>query len=258
MPIDLDALPSSVKREYIRLGRRYGSGDTVRQADLTLKAHVRHGAAIAPHGFVAEDALRLVEARDLLVAAGVLREGAVTAKKTTDSAFVEMLERGKTARHRARSILRVTRRVLAEASGADAESAVHEIDGVLDRTGAAGEDPRLLGEQLGTLRAALVRPVTAAAAAARGGADVVTEIDAAARALRDASAAEASTLGTPTETARIDLLDGIVVTLTREARGAARAAARATGIPAIADEFQLEALRPTRRKARPAGPPVTE
>jgi len=61
--------------------------------------------------------------------------------------------------------------------------------------------------------------------------------------------------GTPTETARLDLVDGLIVELCRAARRAARAAARALGRPEIAKAFELTHLYKQTRRAEPEPPP---
>ena len=48
--------------------------------------------------------------------------------------------------------------------------------------------------------------------------------------------------GTPEETDKLDLVDGIIVGLTRSAREAAAAASKALGEPAIKAAFRLDQL----------------
>lgn len=68
-------------------------------------------------------------------------------------------------------------------------------------------------------------------------------------ALNVARAAKPRPHGTPAETELLDSIDGLIVELCRLARKAGRALARETSQPAIAKEFELDALyRSTGRK----------
>jgi len=62
--------------------------------------------------------------------------------------------------------------------------------------------------------------------------------------------------GTPEETAQLDLIDGIIVGLTRSAREAAVSAAKALGEPAIKAAFRLNQLYGGSR-AKKKSPPQT-
>jgi hypothetical protein len=81
--LDLEAFPAAVRATQIRLGEQFGSQDTLDQANQTLTGYAAYGAALAGAGFVAPDAERLTEARDLLMDAGVGRETARGQKKVT-------------------------------------------------------------------------------------------------------------------------------------------------------------------------------
>jgi hypothetical protein len=60
--------------------------------------------------------------------------------------------------------------------------------------------------------------------------------------------------GTRVETEQLDLLDGIIVTLVRNARKAARAAAKRLGKPSLVADFELTKLYEPRAEEAPAAP----
>lgn len=61
--------------------------------------------------------------------------------------------------------------------------------------------------------------------------------------------------GAPSETEYLDLLDGTVAVLCRNARKAARAAARESGQPSIEQELQLRELYGSRKRRMSAADP---
>src|SRR5829696_7075800 len=107
-----------------QVGRQYGSGDTLEQANQTLSALLKYASQVAAEGFIAEDGARLREARDMLVAAGVGRETARGGKKVTNQAYADALAEGKKKRVRGRTVLENTMSVLAESSEPSAADAV--------------------------------------------------------------------------------------------------------------------------------------
>jgi hypothetical protein len=255
MSIDLSSLSPQARSSYIRTGRQFGSPDTLAQANQTLQGLAAHGTDLVAHGFGAADAQRLTDARDALIEAGVGRTEARTEKKVTSATYLAQMKAGKAARASVLSILGACRRALHEQSGTAAADGVKQIDAALLQTRAAGDDAGALAEQLDVLRSVLVVPVVATAAKDRGGPAAVAELTDCASALRDALAARAGALGTPAETEYLDLLDGIVVTFARQARQAARAAAKRLGKPAMVADFELSKLYDRRAGAAPAKAP---
>src|SRR5829696_4294737 len=112
MTIDLNSIPAATREQQIKLGRQYGSTDTLAQANQTLSALLKYGAQVAAEGFIAEDGARLTDARDMLLAAGVGRETARGGKKVTNQAYTDALASGKKKRERGRTVLENTMAVL--------------------------------------------------------------------------------------------------------------------------------------------------
>jgi len=260
--LDLNKISPKARERYIRLGRRFGSDDTLKQADKTLEALQSHPGELDDHGFGADDALRLGEARAVLSATGMGRETKVTEKKTTNKDYLSALSNAKTARSKARTILANTLVPLDE----DGFEAVgHAVESVLNRTSALPEPGRDedLAVQLDLLAGAWADATVADATKGRGGAKALANLQAAAAALRAAATERAGT-GTQTSTEQMDLLDGIIVTLCRSARKAAKQAAKELGRPALLQDFALTHISDDRAhasgspEAGPASPAPTQ
>lgn len=255
MSIDLSSLSPQARSSYIRIGRQFGSPDTLAQANQTLQGLAAHGADLLAHGFGAADHQRLTDARDALLEAGVGRFEARTEKSVTSATYLAQMKAGKAARAVVISILGACRCALHEQNGSAAADGVKQIDAALLQTRAAGDDAVKLAEQLDLLRSVLVEPVVATVAKDRGGPAAAAELLDCASALRAALAARAGAAGTPVETEYLDLLDGIVVTFARQARRAARAAAKRLGKPAMVADFELNKLYERRSGIAPAKAP---
>lgn len=259
MPIDLTTIAPEARARYLHLGRQWGSPDTLAQAHQTLKGCAKHGAEIAKDGFSSKDAQRLSDARDGLIAAGVGRAEARNDRKITSQSYVASIATGKTARESARSILESTRTALHEGGTDAAKAGVKTIDAALQTTRTAGDDAEALATQLDVLRGALSDPNVGAEATDRGGPEAIPALQTAAGALRAANAERAGSPGTQVETEKLDLLDGIIVTLARNAFKAARAAAKRIGQPSLVADFELTKLYAARTEPGDApsdGPPA--
>jgi hypothetical protein len=251
MAFDFSALSPEGRAGYIRIGRQWGSDDTLDQANKTLKALERYGAELVRHGFATEDAVMLRDARDGLVEEGVGRAGEVGVKKVTSKTYVDAIQTGKSQRESARSILSGVARVLRDRGGAD--DTVRTITTALEQTRTAEDDADKLAGQLTTLREPLTNAVVATAAENRGGPQAVAALNTQIEALRAAAKERATGPGTPAATERLDILDGIIISLARAARKAARAASKRLGTPAMLVEFELSHLY-SPRPATPATP----
>ena len=247
MALDLNTLPPEARAAFIHDGERFSSEDTLEQANQTLNGYLAHGSKLADFGFTPEDAAELKDARDLLIEAGVGREAKRTNKRFDTAAHAAAMRDGQGVRLRARSVLAGTRGVLLRSGQTEA---VQRVDVVLERESVASEDAEGLSRQLDTFRAALTEPAVEAASMNRGGPKAIVDLAAHAMKLREVTQAKASPRGTPVETERLDLLDGIVVSLARTAREAADAAARELGEPAIATAFELSGLYKRRAKKK--------
>jgi hypothetical protein len=238
MAIDLSTIPEPLRKRLIKLGEQYGSQDTLDQANQTLGAYAKHAKTLP--GFSAKDAKRLEEARDALLEAGVGRDAVKGAKKATGKAYVEAVRQAQAARLSARALLASAHEDLEESSASGAREAEGKASAALALTRVGPTKAEPLAQQLAQLVAALKDP--AVAAASEGAAEAVGALEAAIQALRQVDQADVARRGTQAETETLDLLDGVIVRLTRRARRAAGAAARLGGNPSLAQAFQLDKL----------------
>ncbi|AKT36732.1 hypothetical protein [Chondromyces crocatus] len=237
--IDLSAMSANVRQDYIRIGRGFGSVATLAQANKHLQALGKFGAELTRHGFSAADAAQLASARDALERAAVDRSGVRGGNRTTLQTHRELLAAARRERRAARTIVLATARALRQ-GGVEADEAVaRKLDAVLMITrrspGRVGEK---LAEQLEVLLSVLRDVAVVTATADRGGPLTVAALDATLVKLR-ASNQEHTGAGTRVETERLDILDGLVLTLMRNARKAAVDAAARLGSPALAAAFEL-------------------
>jgi hypothetical protein len=260
MPVDIakliDKLPAARREAAQGIGALFASQNTLRQADETLRAFAQHGDDVSQFGYGGEDAEELKGLRDALAQAGAGREGALAVKKTTSQALDQAIAEGKAARLRAHAILDRAQLLVPEAATAQ------KINAVLAQTRSAGASARKLFEQLKILQPVLEDKDVAALIKKRGGPEAVAVIKQAVTMLVDAQKGHIGGGGAPAETARMDLLDGLIADNVRDARRAARAAARALGRPELARAFELTGLYAGHRGRRnpspspaPADPP---
>lgn len=258
MPLQTETMSARARAKRIKVGRNYGSTRTLAQADDSLKAFddltPELQAQVAEHGYAAADRTELGDGRDALLESGIQREEAQADSEALTKAYGEALKRGKGARRRAEAVLRRARDVLDEQ--ADGEPGAQAIEVALRTGSSSGADADLLREQLQGLRTPLARPDVAAVTAERGGPAVLAALDASVAELRTIEQARPTKRGTPAETERLDLIDGIIVENVRALRRATRSLARALGQPALAKPFELRALY-GRRTKKAADPDVT-
>jgi hypothetical protein len=238
MAIDLSIIAPKARENYLRIGRQFGSTDTINQASKTLEGCEKYLDMLKLHGFSAANKQRLVDARQELIAAGVDRAEQVGHNKVTNKAFVAALMQGKEARQSGRSILESARGKLLEN---DDDTTAPEIEATIEQTRTSQDDPEKLATQLDLLRKTLSFVAVVAVTGDSGGPEAIADLEAGAGALRDTAQGKASG-GTVGATENIDILDGIIVSLARSARKAARAAARKLRQPALAAAFELSHL----------------
>lgn len=247
MGLNLQDISPEARAAYIKVGERFGSEDTLDQANQTLNAYTLHGVKLNDYGFTADDAQELENARDALSLAGVGREAKRTNKKVDTAALSTAMHDGQNTRLHGRSVLNAAKRGLLALGNI---VAVQKIETLLDRESAVAEDAEGLAKQLDALQSALKDSAIADAAKNRGGPKVVLALETHAQALRASAKAKAEPRGTPVETETLDLIDGIIVNLARSAREAAEAASRDLAEPAMATAFELSALYKRRAKKK--------
>jgi hypothetical protein len=256
MTFDASKLTPAARKEFIRDGRRFSSERTLAQANRTILALDAHGAKLVDHGFGPEDTQDLKDARDALSAADVGRESKRADKKTTSITYVDAMQAAQQTRLRGRSVLGSARRILVRTEGEAAAAAVRSIDALLMQTSVAADDADKMATQLDQIRETLDTADILAVTASRGGPKAISDLTAQAVSLRSTSQASAEPRGTPEHTELLDLLDGVIISLTRAAREAADVASKTLGEPALLTAFELTELYATgRAKAKSEGDP---
>jgi hypothetical protein len=236
-PTLLDTIPAEMRGRLIAIGRQFASVDTLAQAEITLQACAEHSGVLQAHGFIEADMDRLRDARDQLRAVGA-DEPPASARKLTSIEYVGALRDGKTLRQQARAILHIIMQRLSFSDDVVQHEAARSVSASLDQTQSSRGDPVRLAAQLDQLRATLTMARVEKMAVPRGGPALVPELRRAANRLRATTADR----GGSERVDRIDLVDGVIVELVRDARRAARSAARALGRPEIAGAFELVGL----------------
>lgn len=249
MPFDITTIAPEARNEYIRIGRSYSSAVTLAQINKHLSALQKYGAELVQHGFSVADGQQATDARDALEAESSGRAGIQGVDQATTQAHHDALAAGRQERENGRGVLGATARTLRQAGGDANVATATTIDGALRKTRISPRfDGEKLVDQLEVLRSTLALPAVAAAAADRGGPEAVAALTQTAARLRASNKAIAGR-GTLSATERMDLLEGLLVTLARSARKAAVAAAKRLGQPAVAGEFALSDLKKGRSSA---------
>ena len=257
--MDPTTIAPELRIQLVTAGQDFSSELTLAQANKTLKGLETHGPKLVAFGFGLDEGQDLQDVSNLVVTAGVGRQGKRTNKKQMSVACERAVKEGQQVRLRARSILTGGRRVLARSAAPEAVAAVQLIDIVLNTCSVATDSPSPLAGQLDELLRGLANPAVTTAVAEKGGPQAVIDLTARAAALRAADQATAGARGTPEHTEYLDLLDGIILELVRGARDAADVASKELGEPALLSAFALTELYPnagTRAAPEPAPVPV--
>jgi hypothetical protein len=244
MALNLDAMSPEARAHFLAIGERYATTNTLAQADKILLGLVLYGSVLALYGFGAEDAEDVAEARDALRAQDTGNAQAASQRKTIAQTGDDEIRTARQWRVAAITILKNSQRVLRQRGN---RAVLAQVQSVLTRTSLLADDTQL-PVHMQLLHATLTDPAVVPVVAGRGGRDAATELE---TRLPGVQAALGDRNEHPPSTAVSelrDVLDGIIVTLARNARAAARAAARALGQPAIAAAFELVHLDPPRTR----------
>lgn len=254
MAIDIDTMAPQAREYYLGVGRRYVTPHVVAQGEKTLRALARHAAVLEEQGFGADDVQDLVDGVDALRRHDTDRAQAAGSRKIIVQTSTDAVRRAKQWRKSARSILSAVLRVLRQTGD---EARIRPVQTVLRETRILGDELNL-PRHMDMLQAVLVDPALTAMVSRRGGllaqANYQIIHPVLVEALGDLAAQPAVTAAAE----RRDILDGVVVTLCRSARTAAKLAARALGQPSLAAEFALTHLKPGRTGTSPEAPDAPE
>jgi hypothetical protein len=252
MSVDIDAIAPAARKRYLLLGRRYITANVLAQAEKTMRGLTKYGPLLVDHGFGEEDGQDLTGVTAALRQQDTGSAQALGLRKMTSQTTSGTFDKGKLGRRSLRSILSATMRVLGEKGEEDLASMVQSV---LKETKTLSGNA-MLPKQIEMLLDVLEDPAVAEVARNRGGSTAVIARHTALHAeLLNALGDRAETSPITSANERRDVLDGIVVTICRQAYTAAQLAARALGQPAIEVEFELTHLTPWRNSA-PAPEPT--
>lgn len=242
MPVDVSALSPESRKIYLGLGRRVTTPNALAQANKTLGAFVLYGAEVTEEGYGPDDDSHLSDTRDTLIERYTDRSDAKGASKVAKVNYLKAVREAKQDRLGARNLL--TSCVLPLRDGGNLSDA-QRIQSLLDDTSAAPDDTTLL-DHMKRMHATLIEPVLVPLIAGRGGPGLTVRLETSRDKLLAAIRERAAHPEVSALSDERDILDGIIVSLTRNAARAARVAARRLGQPAIAKEFELVYFRSTR------------
>jgi hypothetical protein len=232
-------LSPSEREKRLRIGRQVGSKASVAQLSRVANGMELYRGPMADHGFGDDDEAEVVWTRDSLIVSGAERVDAQVERKVTN---VELQDAEKEAQKKRKGVRALARRVPEKLRALDTEAsraAANDVDAVLQKTSATGDEPEDQAVQLDLLAGVLGNAEVARVVGAERAARRAAECRTASAALRSADAKHSRPQGTPEQTQRLDLLDGSAVILARHARAASVAASEELGDPAIAKAFEL-------------------
>ncbi len=209
------------------------------QGEKTLRGVAKHGPALAEEGFGPDDEQDLVDSVEALRAHDTGRAQAASLRKVLAQACADEVRKAKQWRKRARAILNTGLRILRQAGDA---ASVRLVESVQKETKILGGDENL-AKQMEMLFTVLTNPAVTAVVFTRGGIKALERYQGVRSALIAALGDRAAQPAITGAAERRDILDGIVVTLARSARTAARLAARTLGQPSIATDLALTHLK---------------
>lgn len=247
--LNFDSIPAIKRRELIELGERFNQFDVRAQTSKALEGRERYGAFLEPHGVGPRVWQMLEQAADEHTRSFDDRVDAQVTRKTTSALFHDAMKRGKGTRVENLPLLQIAFDTLSFSSDTPI---IERLRVVLDKTRSVGWGLDELESQLKLMHGVLGIEAVSEAVGEKPATEARKEIETSLGLITKARAEHAVPFGTPEQTAKLNLLDGFLVTLLRQVRRAARAAARKHGRAEIAKAFELDKLYSTAR--RPASP----
>lgn len=244
---DPDNLPPKLRLQYEQLGAKFNEFDVRLQWEKNFAGLDAFPDVTAIGGFGPSHLALTRSAYRQHTDAITTRQGARIDSKTTSAVFLLAIDEAKGARLVAIPVLTSAAETLKLMGD---EERVVRIKVVLDSASSAGWDLDKLESQLKSFDRLLQEEVIELAAGARPTENARREIEEALVAIARVRSGRAGVPGTPAETARLNVLDGFLVSMARLARKAARAAARKARNPHIANAFELDELYKTKVGAR--------
>jgi hypothetical protein len=242
MPVDVSALSPESCEVYLELGRRETTANTLAQANKTEGAFARWGVQVTEDGYGPEDDAHLSDTRDTLITRFTDGSNAKGASKLATADYLSARRDAKDDRQSVRTLLSSCLPRLRD--GGSIQDA-KRVQSLLEQTSVAASDNVLI-DHMARLGAMITEPALVPLIVTRGGPGLIVRINNSREALLAAIRQRASQPEVSALADERDILDGIIITLTRNAARAARVTARRLRLPAIAQEFKLVYFRTTR------------
>jgi hypothetical protein len=239
MPVDVSALSPESREHYLQLGRRETSHNTLAQANKTIGAFAHWGAQVTEDGYGPEDDAHLSDTRDTLL--DRFTDGS-NARGATKVATVDLVMARRDARGDRRSARSLLSSCVPPLRDRGNVQDARRVQSLLEQTSSVEHDTALI-DQLTRMHDIISEPVLVPLMAGRGGPGLIVRIQRSRENLVAALRERAGHTGGTALANERDILDGIIITLTRNAARAARAASRRLGLPAIAQDFKLVYFR---------------
>jgi hypothetical protein len=251
MALDLELLSPEAREEFLALGGRHSTGSVIAQADKTLAACARHADALVEYGFGPDDIQVMGDGREESWAHRTEHAQTDGSRKSVTATASDAREAGRHERRGGRTVLGRGAKELSKKGNHDAARAGKAI---LKVTRGTPKDDQL-PVHLETLLGALKEPVMAAVLVNRGGPQTVTRIENVLVVLESAMRGQSAHTPITVSSERRDIINGLLISLARDAYAAARLVARARKQPSIAAEFALIHLKRSRKAPEaPADP----
>ena len=232
-------LSADKKMEFFISGRRVGTDKVLAQAERVALGWGAHGAKLSRSGFLQEDMdammvhvedqrARYAEREDTQADKKVSRRGARADEREAKASRRELADCG-------RAVLGAMRTADKDEA---TQAAVARLELAVQAATGSSDDITKLRDRLRGLIVALDQPELAVEVALRA-AEALVDARPRLVALEEGIRALAQQRGASELTEALDLVDGILMQYARDARRAARQAARRLGEPAVADAFAL-------------------
>lgn len=241
---ELESLPPSERARMSSVGRQFSSSAARKQAVQTLQALDEHQEVVAVYGYGKGETAALKKLAHQSAESTLLKSNVQASGRVTGSELRGSVRGAKKAKRRATSVFHVGAAKLRLEGTPEALEAAKEVETRLQQVTPTAFDVDLLKSQMEILINLYNMPVVAQATAAMGGPESKAVLEAALADLAAKEAAHAKGIPLHGEQEMVDIIDGMIVTLCRLARKAARAAAADLEQPALAKPFELSALYP--------------
>lgn len=234
-----ETLPPAARQQMLAIGRAFTTTQTVGQAEHTLRAYATHKAILTEYGFSPTMGDALQNLFNMVKSADAVKLTAKAGGKNTAFALRTATKVAKKARKRAVGVLRPVISILETIGTEEAIAAASEVRAKVEKVIPVGDNVVALETQLVVLHGAFDNPVVAETAKDLGGQATVAALANAKADLAAKSAAHKKGVPVHNEQEFLDVVDGLIATLCRHARSAARAAASDLEQPGLAKDFEL-------------------